>query len=414
MKIACRHIGAIALFILTGFPSAGTAQDRLFLEGSELGAFGRFGEPIGPARGLDRQLAGGGRYRVPELIEGETDIIDLRTGARRALPAGTAVAAVDPARPRLILSRPMAQAVDVVVFDIVTGVAETVLSGACGSGTLAYAYDAQVVVTRRCSGSQVEELVAIDLSTFAPAVRPLPIAGQFGAIAVSADGQRLYGRTSTGFLTSRIDAHDLASGARLGSAIVDGEMQWDDAFDALLVVGGGGFVDSQANLFSRAMERLGTVVIPTRICPARIQVSPHTGRVYVTTNGASNTGALPAVVEVFAGVPLRSAGRATVAPLGQLSCRGVMVRTAPGAPRGLSATVSGRDVALDWTNVGGASAFVLDVGLAAGRTDLSIFMGPESRVSFAEVPSGTYHLRVRGANEFGGGRPSEEVRVVVP
>lgn len=411
-----RRIARSFLFVValaTGaLPAA--AQDRLFLDDVELGALGRFGEPIGPARGLDRQLAGGGRYRVPESIEGDTDIVDLRTGARRPLPAGTAVAAVDPARPRLILWRPLAQGVDVVVFDIVTGMAQTVLSGACGSGTLAYAYDAQVVVTGRCSASQVEELVAVDLSTAPPAVRPLPIAGQFGAIAVSADGQRLYGRTSTGFLTSRIDAYDLASGTRLGSASVHGEMQWDEAFDALLVIGGGGFVDSQVNVFGRAMERLGTAVLPTRICPARIQVSPHTGRVYVTTNGASNTGALPAVVEAFAGVPLRTVGRATVAPLGQLSCRGAMVRTAPGAPRGLSATVSGRDVSLDWTNVGGASAFVLDVGLAAGRPDLSVFLGPDSAAAFRQVPPGTYYLRVRGGNAFGGGRPSDEIRVVVP
>jgi len=57
---------------------------------------------------------------------------------------------------------------------------------------------------------------------------------------------------------------------------------------------------------------------------------------------------------------------------------------------------------------------VLDIGLAPGRTDLSVLLGPDSRASFAAVPPGVYYLRLRGGNEFGGGRPSSEIRVVVP
>ena len=76
--------------------------------------------------------------------------------------------------------------------------------------------------------------------------------------------------------------------------------------------------------------------------------------------------------------------------------------------------MSAGHVALEWTNVGGASRFVLEVGAAPGRTDLSVVVGPDSQASFSGVPPGTYYLRVRGANAFGGGHPSNEIRVVIP
>ena len=57
---------------------------------------------------------------------------------------------------------------------------------------------------------------------------------------------------------------------------------------------------------------------------------------------------------------------------------------------------------------------MLDAGLAPGRTDLQVRLGADPRVTFAGVPSGVYYLRVRGGNEFGGGRPSDELRLVVP
>ena len=63
------------------------------------------------------------------------------------------------------------------------------------------------------------------------------------------------------------------------------------------------------------------------------------------------------------------------------------------------------------THLGGER--VQDVGLAPGRTDLSVYLGPDSHTSFAGVPSGTYYLRLRGGNEFGGGRPSAEIVMVV-
>ena len=70
------------------------------------------------------------------------------------------------------------------------------------------------------------------------------------------------------------------------------------------------------------------------------------------------------------------------------------VVTALGAPRELSATVSGRDVTLAWTNVGDATNFVLDVGVVPGRTDATFGVGAASPVTLADAPPGTHYLRV--------------------
>ena len=76
--------------------------------------------------------------------------------------------------------------------------------------------------------------------------------------------------------------------------------------------------------------------------------------------------------------------------------------------------MSGRDVTLAWTNVGDATNFVLDVGVAPGRTDLTFSIGGASPVTIPSVPSGIYYLRVRGTNAFGGSRASNEVVLAVP
>ena len=98
---------------------------------------------------------------------------------------------------------------------------------------------------------------------------------------------------------------------------------------------------------------------------------------------------------------------------GGYSCGPLTVLTAPGAPRAVQAAVAGHTVVLTWTNIGAASEFVLDVGFAPGRTDLSMNLGPDTRATFSDVPPGTYYLRLRGGNSFGGGKPSAEVAITV-
>jgi hypothetical protein len=92
---------------------------------------------------------------------------------------------------------------------------------------------------------------------------------------------------------------------------------------------------------------------------------------------------------------------------------GTAVVTAPGPPRGLASVVSGRRVTLTWVGVGDPTTFVLDVGFSPGSAAFTFGVGASSPIMFADVPAGTYFVRVRGLNRFGVSRPSNEVAVTV-
>ncbi|MCC7177445.1 MAG: hypothetical protein IT177_03555 [Acidobacteria bacterium] len=96
----------------------------------------------------------------------------------------------------------------------------------------------------------------------------------------------------------------------------------------------------------------------------------------------------------------------------------------PGVPHGLTATVNGNLVRLDWQPpVDPGSRPIAQYGVVAGSapglTNLGGATVPGSPTSFeATVPNGTYFVRVRANNGCGGsfawGPPSGEVTVVVP
>ena len=64
----CVRGAVVAALLVVAVPAG--AQDRLFIAGSqggdgyEIGAMGRFGQVLGPSRGLARPLVGGGRFAV--------------------------------------------------------------------------------------------------------------------------------------------------------------------------------------------------------------------------------------------------------------------------------------------------------------------------------------------------------------
>lgn len=89
----------------------------------------------------------------------------------------------------------------------------------------------------------------------------------------------------------------------------------------------------------------------------------------------------------------------------------------PGMPGLPVATVAGGTVQLQWTSpaVGGsATGYVLEAGAGPGLSDLGEAPVGGTMASFANVPPGTYYVRVRAINAAGIGPASAEVVIVVP
>ncbi len=95
----------------------------------------------------------------------------------------------------------------------------------------------------------------------------------------------------------------------------------------------------------------------------------------------------------------------------------IVAAGAPGAPIGLQASVSGRNVTLAWTPPVGAPAplaYRLEAGSSHGASDIAVFTtAPSPSVGVAGVPDGRYFVRVRGIASGAVGPASNEVEVVV-
>ena len=90
----------------------------------------------------------------------------------------------------------------------------------------------------------------------------------------------------------------------------------------------------------------------------------------------------------------------------------------PGAPSALRGWASGSTLSLAWeapTTGSPASAYIIEVGSAAGLRDIAYFSTYNTLTSFSapDVPNGRYFFRVSAANSAGTGFPSNEVLVVV-
>lgn len=93
-------------------------------------------------------------------------------------------------------------------------------------------------------------------------------------------------------------------------------------------------------------------------------------------------------------------------------------QVAPNAPSGLTVTVNGSTVVLNWiAPVAGdpATSFVIEAGSASGGADIVSFDTTLFTTTFTamNVPSGTYFVRVRARNGSGVSGPSNEGIVLV-
>ena len=90
--------------------------------------------------------------------------------------------------------------------------------------------------------------------------------------------------------------------------------------------------------------------------------------------------------------------------------------SAPAAPQLHAPVVSAnRTVTLTWTlPLEATTGSVIEAGSASGEADLIIVTVTGSAFTAANVPAGTYFVRVRARNEIGVGAASNEVQVVLP
>ena len=411
----------LVVLLCAALPPAAAAQDGLVVNGRNRSAEIRLGADLGPARSdWPDQLAGGGRYSVG-YPSGPNDhrVLDRRTGLTIAVPAEARVLAIDPVRPRLFIRFDNNVTGTIAEFDLTTASSRPLITvggtQALWADRVRYAYSADRLFVDVTDGSGP--------GPYVEAPHPIQVFDgttgiQVGAFTITTatdgslfttpwlvtpEGDRAYfgfaNFDGTGFITA-VRVPD-GSAVRLGVPVA--QVQWDELNERLI-----GYAWGTLRVLTKELNLLGAAALPPGHA---IRVSPHTGRLYVAHGYFHG---------IYGGdVNLNVLDSRTFAPLGYVNLGndygvGLSLVTAPGAPRAFSATTMRHDVTLDWANVGAASHFVLDVGLAPDRTDLSVFLGPYSHATFTHVPPGTYYLRLRGGNEFGGGRTSQEIQVVVP
>ena len=428
----------VTLALLLAAPSI-WAQDGVIVGRRFVGATRHFGADLGPVpEDLTWPLIGGGRFAVRETAD-LRDILDRRTGATVALPANSVVLALDPTRPRVFVVvysfSPVTTAV-VAAFDAAAGTLTHLVSlpsccivarSAVSNDTIPvdpsssqdiarYAVDADVLfVVTSGPATPARTIAVVDATTGAHRAPALVIHsnGWGNWWDVTPDGAALFTAThvdSTGTLRGLTRVNVATGQIEASTAVGAFSVRWHPSLEAL--------VADNARGFDRQLQPLGAVQGAEGFCEPVLEVSPHTGRIYVKTGGGSTT--YRRFPEMLTAIDPSTGGWTSVnldvtLGLGGSGCPfGLTVLSAPGAPRNLFASVAGRDVALHWESIGAASHFVLDVGFAPGRTDASVFLGPDSHAAFGSVPPGTYYLRLRGGNEFGGGRASNEIQLVVP
>ena len=90
----------------------------------------------------------------------------------------------------------------------------------------------------------------------------------------------------------------------------------------------------------------------------------------------------------------------------------------PTPPSAFTASLSGATLEASWqpAQVPGEAVdgFVLEAGVASGRTDVSLPLGLTSSTTIGSVPPGAFLLRVRAVNSAGLGAPSQEQLIVSP
>jgi uncharacterized repeat protein (TIGR03803 family) len=131
-----------------------------------------------------------------------------------------------------------------------------------------------------------------------------------------------------------------------------------------------------------------------------------------TSFSASGVGNGVYYIRILAGNAAGTGGASPDVPLvvGGGGCSGP-----PGAPGGLSASVSGSTVSFGWIGASGVpTAYLLQAGSSSGSSNIGTFnLGNSSSYTAGGVPNGTYYVRLVATNACGTGPASNEVLFTV-
>ena len=125
------------------------------------------------------------------------------------------------------------------------------------------------------------------------------------------------------------------------------------------------------------------------------------GTYFVRVRARTSTGTSPASNEITVAVGTRSCG------------------SKPLAPSGLTTSVTGTTILLNWQAASGgcpATSYLIEAGSQFGLADLASISTNDAATSFAwtNAPNGSYVVRIRGVNADGIGANADGVRVTVP
>jgi hypothetical protein len=415
----CRAALVFLVLAITVGPLHG--QDRLFVGSGELGAFGRFGERIGaaPSAVYGRFIAGGRFVVSGQTYDISPPVFDTRTGQVVPTPPGR-VLEVDPVRPRIFVK----DGGQISVWDLERRVSTPLASTLADSfqtttgAAYAPASDELFLRTRTLPSTVAPPMSVIDVGR-AIETRTLTLGDEFtGPWRPTPDGTRL-----AFVIGQRLVLYDGLSGQELAAQPVtsgDSAPLYDATFERWYYAS-----PAALQVFDRDLALVAAVPFEQPGCLSQLALSLHSHRLYVTTavgrSGFNSTVPMQLRLRAFdtaAGTlvgdrDILVAAGITPGSGGCFLVGGTAVVTAPGPPRGLASVVSGRRVTLTWVGVGDPTTFVLDVGFSPGSAAFTFVVGASSPITFADVPAGTYFVRVRGLNRFGVSRPSNEVAVTV-
>jgi len=151
----------------------------------------------------------------------------------------------------------------------------------------------------------------------------------------------------------------------------------------------------------------------------QVNVSFSTGfggsSLYMRLDNSDNIlGCLETRIEVVDTRTVNSIAHIHSFSLGIEPCSRLIYLGRPESPRNLRSSVSERSVTLTWDPPPDIGEYEIEAGSAPGLRNIGVFRtGGKSFATFADVPAGTYYVRVRAINELGVNH-SAEISVIVP